>query len=300
MTSLLIAVAAMAAAVFIIFSLIKILKRNERIDIPDGLLLCLIILPSIAALLAQDWSAPDTQIEQATRALGNSLIASGLILAVFELTRHVRLRRSRGVLGLFAGLLLVAASFGIPFAAAWLALTDVEPAEITATAAPAESTLEVEGVISVERVQVEQLFRAIWQVVAEEIDVDAVDVFTQLDAGVPLANIVEQHGGDLAHTQIRLSDILRAAVRASAERGEISRLQGALLISQMDLFVHFAVRSDLNSFRGFGGPTPTGTQASLLILLTEAPLQTDAPSDTATPAAATPAPAPTAEPVRAP
>lgn len=296
MTLLLLVVAAVAAAVYVILSLIRGSRRSGRLGVPDGLLLSLSVLLPVVALLAEDWSAPDPQVEQAARALGGGLIAAGLILAVIELSRRTRLRWSRGVPGLAAGLLLVAASFGVPFIAAWLELAAVEPAEITATAAPAESTLEVEGVISVERVQVEQLFRAIWQLLAEEINVDAVEVFTQLDAGVPLAAIVEQHGGNLAEMQTRLSGLLRAAVRDSAERGEISRLQGALLISQMDLFVHLAVRSDLNSFRGFGGPTPTGTQPSLLILLTEAPLQQ--PSLPAATAAA--APIATAGPTRAP
>jgi hypothetical protein len=152
-------------------------------------------------------------------------------------------------------------------------------------------------------VQAEQLFKAIREVLAEEINVSEVEVFTQLDAGVPLAEIVAQHGGDVARVQGRLSDILRDAVRASAERGEISLLQGALLVSQMDLFVRFAIHSDLNSFRGFGGPTPTGTQPSLMILLTEAPLGPDLPLATNTLAATAPAsstPTVTAMPSRTP
>jgi hypothetical protein len=288
-TLFLIIVAAVIAAVYLILSLIKALRRSERVSFLDVLLVFLFTLLPVAALLAQDPAAPEFVVEQAARVLALALIAASIVVLVLELLRPARLRRSRGVFGLSAGVLLLISSFSIPFLSAWFALSGDMPTDAPAAEVTAESTLEVEGVVSVERVQAEQLFKAIREVLAEEINVSEVEVFTQLDAGVPLADIVAQHGGDVARVQGRLSDILRDAVRASAERGEISLLQGALLVSQMDLFVRFAIHSDLNSFRGFGGPTPTGTQPSLMILLTEAPLGPDLPLATNTLAATTPA-----------
>ncbi|HYO89460.1 MAG TPA: SH3 domain-containing protein [Candidatus Limnocylindrales bacterium] len=292
MTLPLIAAAVLFAAVFFIISLIKALKRSERISFWDVLLVFLVTLLPVSALLAMDaTTAAGFDTERAVRLLGIGLIGASVLIALIELLRPARLRRSRGVFGLFAGLLLVVSSFSVPFVSAYFTLSALPTAapEAVAAAPTGEATLEVEGVVSVERVRAEQLFKAIRQVLAEEINVSEVEVFTQLDAGVPLADVVERNGGDVERVQTRLSEILRVAVRASAERGEISLLQGALLVSQMDLFVRFAVNSNLNSFRGFGGPNPTGTQTSLLILLTEAPL---APADalvTNTPAATAPA-----------
>ncbi len=302
----LIAAAVLLAAVYLIISLIKALKRSERVSFVDVLLVFLVTLLPVAALLAQDPAEPANLIDQAARVLGIALIGVSLLIVVLELRRPGRLSHSRGILGLFAGLLLVISSFSVPFMSAWFTLSAAAPVETAAnTVATAEATLEVEGVVNVERMQAEQLFKAIRQVLAEEISVSEIEVFTQLDAGVPLAAIVERNGGDVARVQTRLSEILRVAVRASAERGEISLLQGALLISQMDLFVRFAVNSNLNDFRGFGGPTPTGTQSSLMILLTDVPaeagitLATNTPVPTVT-ATASPVPSRTPAPSRTP
>jgi len=293
-TLALLAAAALFAILFWAVSLVKALRRSERVSFLDVLLAFLVTLPAVAALLTLDPTAPDPLIDRGVRWLGGGLAAASLVVALLELRRPGRLRASRGILGVGAGLLLFISSFSIPFMSAWFSIrAETDPAADTVTvrtAAP-EATLEVEGVVSVERVQAEQLFKAIRQVLAEEIDASEVDVFTALDAGEPLAEIVKRHGGDVARVETRLSQLLRAAVRQSAERGEITLLQGALLVSQMDLFVRFAVRTDLNSFRGFGGPTPTGTQPSLLILLTEAPAEvvraTRTPAPTGTTAAPT-------------
>lgn len=286
MTNGLIFIAAGLAVVFIVIALIKALRRNERVSFLDVLLIFLITLLPVAALLALDPANPDFITGVAARWLGMALIVLSLVVALFELRRPGRLRASRGVLGLFAGLLLIASSFSVPFLTVWFSLSagTESPSIAAAPTASPETTLEVEGVVSVERVQAEQLFKAIRQVLAEEIDASEVDVFTDLDNGVPLAEIVAAHGGDVDRVRVRLSQLLREAVRASAERGEISLLQAALLVSQMDLFVRFAVNTDLNDFRGFGGPTPTGTQPSLLTLLTHVPAESQA--------AATPTPEP--------
>lgn len=303
MTNGLVIVAAALAVVFIISGLIKAVRRSERVTFLDVLLAFLVTLLPVSALLALDPANPDFATEQAARLLGLLLIVLSIPVLLLELRRPGRLRSSRGVLGAFAGLLLVISSFSVPFLSAWFSIS-AEAATQTAsvaTAAP-ESTLEVEGVVSVERVQAEQLFKAIRQVLAEEINASEIEVFTQLDSGVPLADIVEQHGGDVARVSDRLSELLRDAVRASAERGEISLLQGALLVSQMELFVRFAVNTNLNEFRGFGGPTPTGEQPSLLTLLTSVPAAqtTASPLSTNTPAATAIIPTGTPEPTSPP
>lgn len=303
MTLALLATAALFAILFWAVSLVKALRRSERVSFLDVLLVFLVTLLPVAALLALDPATPDPLIDRGARWLGAGLAAASLIVALLELRRPGRLRASRGILGVGAGLLLVMSSFSIPFVSAWFSIrADTDPAGDTAaprTTSP-EATLEVEGVVSVERVQAEQLFKAIRQVLAEEIDADEVDVFSALDAGEPLAEIVKRHGGDVERVEARLSQLLRAAVRESAERGEITLLQGALLVSQMDLFVRFAVRTDLNSFRGFGGPTPTGTQPSLLILLTEAPAEIPRVTSTPAPVTATAASTRTPPPSRTP
>ena len=265
---------AVLSAVFIIVSLVEAARRRQRVEERDGLLALLIVLLPVVALLLPEPADAEFSAASAIRWLGIALIAASVLVVVFELRRPGRPRWSRGVLGAGVGLLLIFVSFSVPFLAAWVSLSTAATPPPEATAAPLagpEETLEVEGVVSVERLQVELLFNAIRLVLAEEINASEVEVFTGLDSGVSLAALVEQYGGNLDRVRVRLSQLLREAVRGSAERGEISALQGALLVSQMDLFVRFAIHNDLNGFRGFGGPTPTGTQPSLLTLLTSVP-----------------------------
>lgn len=276
------------------FSIVGAARGGRRVEERDGLLALLIVLLPAVALLLPEPADSEVSAASAIRWIGMALIAASALVVVFELRHPGRPRRSRGVLGVGAGLLLIVISFGVPFLAAWFSLSAEAAPPPAATIVPLagpEETLEVEGVVSVERLQVELLFNAIRLVLAEEINASEVDVFTDLDSGISLAAIVEQNGGNLDRVRVRLSQLLREAVHGSAERGEISALQGALLVSQMDLFVRFAIHTDLNGFRGFGGPTPTGTQPSLLTLLTSVPAPTTTATAAPVPEASTP-PAP--------
>ncbi len=269
----------------------------------------------IVALVAL--SDPDPIIDQAALLIGAILAGASLLIALIEVLRPPRLARSRGVFGVFTGLLILVSALGIPFAAAYLSLGDVVPppsavaGAVTPTVArsqlqeqettvPAE-TLDPEAEATVDPESAErfrQLFRAVRDVLAEEIAIDEVELFTQLDAGVPLSEIVTAHGGDVREVVRRISAIMQQGIRDAVARGDIPMLQGAFLISQMETFVTIAVNSNLNELgRRFGGPTPTGTRPSLLLLLTETPIPTG-------PAAATntsrPAPSATATPTTAP
>lgn len=285
--------AAALAAVLIVIGLIKAARRSERLTVLDWLLAILIVGLALAGLLALYPAAPDFSTSTAALWIGIGLTAASVVVLLAERRRFGRWTIGRGALGILAGLLLIAASFVVPLVIAWISLND-EPApplaEVTPTPGP-EETLEVEGVISVERMQAELLFRAIRRVLAEEIAASEVDIFLDLDQGVPLAAIVERHGGDLDRVRLRLVQLLSEAVRASAGRGEMTMLQAALLVSQMELFVRFAVSTDLNSFRGFGGPMPTGTQPSLLTLLTSVPAEPTSGATRTPVATATPEPA---------
>lgn len=260
----------------------------------------------IVALLAL--TDPDPIIDQAALLGGAILAGVSLLVALIEVLRPPRLARSRGVLGIFTGLLIIISGLGVPFAATYLSLdvpTAVPPAPSTpiaaaatqpaATSAPQASQMPdqtaapeaaaTDDPASAERFR--QLFRAVRDVLADEVGIDEVDLFMQLDAGVPLSEIVAANGGSVRDVIRRISEIMQQGIRDSIARGEISALEGALIISQMDTFVTIAVNSNLNDLgRRFGGPTPTGTRPSLMLLLTETPIAgVSAPATTAAPQA---------------
>lgn len=345
---LLVIAAALFGLIFLINNLIKALANRRQVTFWETLLafltailisvalivnyLAILPTPELDAAAASGLPAesrivalvtltdPDPIIDQAALLGGAILAGVSLLVALIEVLRPPRLARSRGVLGIFTGLLIIISGLGIPFAATYLSLDAPPTAPSTAIAAAAtqpavtpvpqasetpDQTAAPEAAAtddpeSAERFR--QLFRAVRDVLADEVGIDEVDLFLQLDAGVPLSEIVAANGGSVRDVIRRISEIMQQGIRDSIARGEISALEGALVISQMDTFVTIAVNSNLNELgRRFGGPTPTGTRPSLMLLLTETPTAggetsatTAAPQAMTTAPTTTPTPQPTA------
>lgn len=327
---LLLAAAALFGLLFLLNNLIKAITGARKITFWElflvfgaAILIAVALIVNYQPIIPTP-EAPSPLLDGTTTALPNPLIdqlavigGAGLavvsvLVAFIELLRPPRLARSRGVLGLFAGLLIVIAAFGIPLAATYLSLGDLptaiadadptlpanEPSAIalgiTGTPTPVPPTLPggITATPTVDPEAVSQfraLFRAVRDVLAEEItEADEVVIFTRLDAGVPLAQIVTENGGDVQRVIRRISAIMQDGLRASIARGDTNALQGALLISQMDTFITLAVNTSLAEMGarfGGGGPTATGTRPSLLDLLTETPI---AEVDDVTPATQSP------------
>jgi hypothetical protein len=272
------------AALLLLNNLAKTLTRSERVGFIDLLLVFLVTLVTLTGLIANNTvETPDLLVERGALWLALALIGTSLFVILLEIFRPQRLRGSRGILGIFGGVLLIVSTFTVPFAAVYFTIAP----ETNATSGQMEtqSTESVEATDElVERTErFNTLFRAVRLVIAEEIEVDEVLVFTQLDAGRPLAEIVTENGGDIDRVIERMSEIMKAGIREAANRGEMNALQAALLVSQMDNLVRLAVNANLTDFGSrFGGPTPTGTRPSLLTLLTETPAVTNEIVPTAT------------------
>lgn len=272
------------AVLLLLNNLVKTIARREKVGFLDLLLVFLVTLVTLTGLIANNTAeSPDPLVEQVVLWLALALIGTSVFVAILEVFRPQRLKGSRGILGIFGGVLLVISTFTVPFAAIYFTIAPNNPvsggqngAQSTEAAAATDELVE-----RTERFNT--LFRAVRQVIAEEIEVDEVLVFTQLDEGKPLAEIVEENGGDVERVIERMSEIMKAGIREAADRGEMNALQAALLISQMDNLVRLAVNANLTDFGSrFGGPTPTGTRPSLLTLLTETPAATEPILPTAT------------------
>jgi hypothetical protein len=270
------------AALLLLNNLLKTLFRREKVGFVDLLLVFLVTFVTLTGLIANNTvDIPDPLVERTALWLSLGLVGASLFVVILEIFRPQRLRGSRGILGVFGGVLLAVSTFTVPFAAVYFTITP----NVTATTAGDDATAEADATDAlVERTErFDTLFRAVRQVIAEEIEVDEVLVFTQLDAGKPLAEIVAENGGNVERVIERLSEIMKAGIREAASRGEMNALQAALLVSQMDNLVLLAVNANLTDFGSrFGGPTPTGTRPSLLTLLTETPRVTEETAPTAT------------------
>lgn len=307
MSLLLLAASALFAALLLLNNLYKAFARREKVGLLDTLLAYLVTLVAVAALIVNALEAtPDATLPTYALVFAGIVLASSLLVILIEAFRPQRLRGSRGLLSGAGGILIGLASVGVPFVGAYFSLLEPAPAGTIAQAATARATatdVELEITNEVEMTEtpseaserVNTLFVAIREILADEIDADEVAVFTQLDAGVPLAQIVEENGGNVEQVISRLTAIMQTALRESVDAGEMNPLQGALFISQMETFVRIAVNSDLNAFESRFGEgdattgTPAATRRSLLALLTPSPFAADAN----TPAAPTASVAPT-------
>lgn len=274
MALILLAAGALFGVLFLLSSLLRTLLRSQTIRFLDLLLIFLATLVPVAALVVNHTlESPDVLIEQSASWLALALAGLSLVIVLLELFRPQRLQASRGLLGLSGAVLVLISSLTVPFVASYFAL-ETNASVTSSRDDSAESTQVVEVEVTdqlVERsARFNTLFRAVRLVVSEEIDIGDVSLFTQLDQGKPLAEIVEENGGDIEHVIVRISEIMRIGISEAAELGEMNPVEAALLLSQMDTLVRLAVYNNLVDFSGrFGGPTPPGTRPSLLTLLTE-------------------------------
>ncbi|MEP7290476.1 MAG: hypothetical protein ABI835_01780 [Chloroflexota bacterium] len=127
---LLLAAGVLFAALFALNNLLKTLFRRHKIGFADTLLAFLVTLVPLAALiLAQTTSdTPDGRITRLALWLGAGLAVFSLLLTLLELFRAQRLKGSRGILGMVAGLLLMIASISVPMTAAYITDQASEPA----------------------------------------------------------------------------------------------------------------------------------------------------------------------------
>ncbi len=295
---LLVGAGAIFALLFALNNLIKTILRRQRVGFVDLLLTFLTALILLVGLVlahlpdAAPDGVPDARIARAVLLIGGALAAFNLIVLIAELFRPQRLRGSRGVLGLYSGVLLMIAAFAVPFMGAYVSVQAIAavptvvapPTDPAATPETGDRTPEPES-----DGQTAQLFKAMSAVVVDEIAVDPGIVTDALQNGTPLAQIVTEHGGSVEHVIDAITEIMRANVRASAGRGEINAFQAALALSQMPNLVRLAVNSDLNALAAqLSGstPDPNATPTNLFAFATEST------------AAATPAPTATHQPKR--
>lgn len=256
-------------------TLLQTFGRSKPTSTADWLLAIPMLLLSTGALIINSTQeTPDVSVDRYGLWLGLAVGGISLLILLVELSRKQPLRRSRGLIGFLSGMLVAAATFIVPFLVAYAALIGSNPPPTPEMTAEATTDPNSEPQLIERSDRFNELFAAVRQVVAEEIGIDEVLLFTQLDQGIYLADIVAANGGDVNRVVQRISEIMRAGVRAAASAGEMNPIEAALLVSQMETLIGLAVRTDIVIFSArFGGPTPVaeGARPSLLTLLTETP-----------------------------
>src|SRR5690606_14141719 len=109
---------------------------------------------------------PDPLVERGALLLAFAVIGMSLLIIILEIFRPQRLKGSRGILGIFGGVLLVISTFSVPFAAVYFSIESTAGSGQNQTPSTVEATDQL-----VERTErFDTLFRAVRQVIAEEIE----------------------------------------------------------------------------------------------------------------------------------
>ena len=286
------------ALLFALNNLLKTIFRRPKIGFLDLLLTFMTTLVLLASLIAaQTETQPDGHIAQVALYVGGGLAAFSLIVTLLELIRPPRLKGSRGILGIYSGFLLVVASFGVPFAAAYFSVQTqaaAAPTQIAQASGQATAVaLSTEDIEMTRQARSSAIYQSISQIVTDEIHIDIDTVTSALQAGTPLATIIDAHGGSVEHVISAITLLMQDNVRQALAVGDINPIQGALAISQMENFIRIAVNSDFNQLGGRLGlatEDPNSTPVPLFSLLTTTlspAAQTTSQSSSVTPPSAT-------------
>ncbi|MBI1259393.1 MAG: hypothetical protein GC204_18150 [Chloroflexi bacterium] len=240
---------------FALNNLLKTIFRRPKIGFLDLLLTFMTTLVLLASLIvAQTQESPDGHIAQVALYVGGGLAAFSLLVTLLELIRPPRLKGSRGILGIYSGLLLVIASFGVPFAAAYFSVQTeaaAAPTQVAQASTPGTAAaLSTEEIDLTRQARSNAIFKSISQIVTDEIHIDVSTVTKALQAGTPLATIIDAHGGSVEHVISAITLLMQDNVRQALAAGDINPIQAALAISQMENFIRIAVNSDFNQLGG--------------------------------------------------
>ncbi len=271
-------VGAGAAALYALSAILKTLLRVERVNFWDVLLAFAATLIALTALImsAND-GLPDARTDFTALLVGGGLTVFGLVLTLVESFRPQRLKQSRGLLALGAGLMLTIASVAVPLASAYISVpplsTSPSVAAVATPAADIDPTAEA-------RQRFDALFAALFAVVEEESGLDVNGILAALDKGKTIAQIVEENNGSVDRVVSRVTQLLIDQIQASAARGEITRLEAAGGIMFAESGVRLAISNDIRTLQRLGREragitdetaTPIGEDGSFFAFLTATP-----------------------------
>ncbi|MFN8529227.1 MAG: hypothetical protein U0670_11480 [Anaerolineae bacterium] len=286
MPLLLITVGVVFAALLFLNNLIKTFSRTPKVGFWDLMLAFSVTLIPLAALIANEsLESPEFLITQIALPLGAGIAASNLLVILLELFRPQRLKGSRGLLGITAGILIAFSTFTVPIVAVY---TNPQTSSTTVASAGSSTqtvstqdpnaTLDPTRAAEEARIRFGDLFRQVIAVVVTATHVDQAVIIHELELGKPLSEVVVENGGSVDQVVDGITLVMQEAIRDSERRGSLNRLQAAIAISQMELLVRIAVNSDINTLgRQLGRPTPAPgepTEPSFSSLLTDLPPQT--------------------------
>lgn len=293
---ILIAIGIASAVLYLLITLVRTIRRAEKISFWETLLVYLAVLsPLSGVVLASMNGVPDSLISFVALVFGAAFAIIGLIFALAELRRPQRFKQSRGLLALGAGVLLSISSVAVPAASAYLSVPISEGTAVAQDSAP-ENASTTADLDEAQRQRFQTLFANLFSIISDETGLDIDGILSSLDEGKTVAQLITDNGGNVENVVDRLTLLLVEEIQGAARRGEITRMQAASGILFAESGVRIAVNNDIRTLQQIGSRnpgdatfTPMPEGESFFTFLTTTPM----PQQVAQQATSTPSPPPT-------
>ncbi|MAS33419.1 MAG: hypothetical protein CL610_05395 [Anaerolineaceae bacterium] len=282
MELLLLAAGALFALLFVLNNFSQTLRKKVDLRFWGTLLAFLTTTLAILAL-TQAYTAPvpNSMIQSGVFAIAAVVIVTDIIILILEILRKPRnLGQSRGILGIGVGVLLVLSTVTVPLLSAFFAVPLDSPTQITASNGEPDEAL----------IAAEQDTRAYINLINSASAVtgaDAGDLLVELTGDSTLQTAIETRDSDVDAVVADALQMTRAELETLIAEGEIPRLQGTLLLANLDADLRNKVSADISSNQietlaplilATSTPTATPTEPS-----TPTPTLTPSPTLTITP-----------------
>jgi hypothetical protein len=259
---LLIAIGVVSAVLYALVALLRTLRRAEKISFWETLLAYLAVLAPLSGVVLDSLRGiPGGRVSLSTLIVGAGFALFGLIFAIIERRRPQRWKQSRGLLALGSGVMLVAASIGVPLTAAYISVLPASEAPAVAQAATPDADGEV-TLTAEQQERFENFFGDMFAIITDETGLTIDEVLAALDDGQTVAQMVAANNGSIDAVVERTSQLIVDQIQTAAARGEISRVQAASGILLAESGVRLAVNNDIRTLQRMGsngGESPTGT-----------------------------------------
>jgi uncharacterized protein YgiM (DUF1202 family) len=297
------------ALLFVLNNFLQTLRGKTELRFWGTVLAFLVTIITVLALV-YNYAAPISNpiIQAGAIGIAALVIITGLLILIFEFRRQPRnLVQSRGLLGVGMGLLLVLSTVTVPLMSAFFAV----PLDLSRGTAVAAAEMDEAAITGQQNIRA---YTNLIESASTETGVDAGDLLMELTGDTTLATAVASRSGDADTILVNAVGTTRAEVEALIADGSIPRLQGTLLLANLeaDLRDKFNTRIASNQIETLAPiilatstptpsptepftPTPTYTPTPTM---TVTPSRTPRPTDTPTPSrerfvTRTPSPSPT-------
>ncbi len=294
MDLLLLTVGGVFALLFVLNNLFQILRGKTDLRFWGTVLAFLVLVVTLLALI-QSYTSPAPLPLIATGVLGIAVlvIVTGIIFLLIEIFRPERkLRQSRGILGIGVGILLAVSTVTVPLISAFFSVPLADPAQIAAANVDEAALAAQQDIRS---------YTNLIQSASQEVGVESEDLLLELTGEQTLNALVAGQGGDTALVLTNALGMTREQVQALIADGSIPRLQGTLMLANLEADLQTKLNTRITSSQietlapiilATDTPTPTPTEPA-----TATPIPTETPTLTPT-LTRTPRPTETPTPTR--